>query len=541
MSKDLVGQVFNYLRSQGMSSDDLSKINEATQRIGEDCYLVGQEEKTIFSLKEDTQMSYDDFLTLMSRATNTSVDGLNKEDMELLFNILNAGSDDDYLSYDELKMFTEDGKTITNRTVWADVFFAGTKDYYDDYLVNYEATHKTMNLKTNFEKDENNKIAYADIFGQDAADKVNSDGVEVELADLDSDQINSIAQKIANGEIDLSYYEQYLTDSSYEKLKSKVEELQKANEPTETPDSSTPDASTPDTSVPDTSTPDSGSQTWSPKRNEDGSLDYSDPLTARYAIDLYSGNLPDNVEKTPANVAEWMKNNGLIDDDQYKQIVQAFYEFSDEEIALIQETMAAGKTPEEAIELLGLEGSSTFNDTLPEETISDNDAAMYAAQLYDSMSGWGTDEEQFNSILNDPNLSAADFVKIMAFYESTYGSFIQDVDGDFSWMSGKEKIMNTITQKLVSEAENGNEDAIALLCLEFKNGTSGMTGTADEFIAAIFDQASDELLAKIARRYSIYNNGEQIFTAIKNDFSFSTEDKYIAKLNEVLAKYPDAQ
>ena len=169
--------------------------------------------------------------------------------------------------------------------------------------------------------------------------------------------------------------------------------------------------------------------------------------------------------------------------------------------------------------------------------ITDDAADLFAKQLYEATAGrLGTDEQQFNDILNHPDLTPDDWVKIISSYNEAYGSFIQDVDGDFSKMSGKEDIMTQISSKLLEAAAAGNEEAIDLLAKEIHNGTAGMSGTADEFIAAIMNSASDEVLAGIMESYSEVNDGASIYDAFKADFSGKTEDAYIKRLNEILAK-----
>ncbi|MBQ8887485.1 MAG: hypothetical protein IJY61_07290 [Candidatus Gastranaerophilales bacterium] len=169
--------------------------------------------------------------------------------------------------------------------------------------------------------------------------------------------------------------------------------------------------------------------------------------------------------------------------------------------------------------------------------ITDEAAAQFAKQLYDTTAGrLGTDDEQFMDILENPDLTSDDWVKIISAYNESYGSFIQDVDADFSAMSGKEDIMTSITSKLLEAAEGGSEEAINLLAKEFHNGTAGMTGTADEFISAFMNGASDDVLMAVMESYSEVNEGANIYDAVKKDFSGQIEDSYIARLNEILAK-----
>ncbi len=208
--------------------------------------------------------------------------------------------------------------------------------------------------------------------------------------------------------------------------------------------------------------------------------------------------------------------------------------------------MATGMTYDEAVAFLSESGKLTEDSSglyrEIEVTITDSEAATFAEQLYDSMRGgffglgWGTDDEQFAAIFNNDSLTSADWVKIIQEYNKDGRSFIQDVDDDFSGAT-QDKYQAEIANRLLEAAESGDSDAIELLCEEIYNATAGQLGTADEFIDAILTNASDEVLTKIINNYSDVNNGSDIFSDIKGDFSFATEDKYIARLNEAYSNF----
>lgn len=50
------------------------------------------------------------------------------------------------------------------------------------------------------------------------------------------------------------------------------------------------------------------------------------------------------------------------------------------------------------------------------------------------------------------------------------------------------------------------------------------------------NKADDTVLGKIVDKYSSYNEGSSIFSDIKKDFSFGTEDNYISRLNEAFSR-----
>ena len=143
-------------------------------------------------------------------------------------------------------------------------------------------------------------------------------------------------------------------------------------------------------------------------------------------------------------------------------------------------------------------------------------------------------KKQFESVLNNSDLTSEDFVKIISAYNEKYGSFIQDVEDDFSGKK-QDTIMNKIADELIEAAKNGNDEAITLLCKEFYNSTAGMNGTVDEFIERIMSTASDDVLAKIIENYSEVNEGSDIFLDVSNDFSGKNKNNFISKLNKVAA------
>ncbi len=190
------------------------------------------------------------------------------------------------------------------------------------------------------------------------------------------------------------------------------------------------------------------------------------------------------------------------------------------------ETEKSGETEE--TEKSGETGES-------EETISDEAAKIYADQLFDAMNGFGTDEAQVESILNNENLTSADIAKITAQYNESHGSLVNAIDGDFSG-SEKTELLNKVADSLLEGAENGDETSLQLLCKEFHAGTAGKLGTADEFIARIFENADSDTLNQIIMNYSSVNEGADIFKDVKGDFSGSTQKEYLQKLNDALAQ-----
>lgn len=411
----------------------VSDVTSALSNISEDIYHLGQKTNSIFDLEEDTELSYDDFIKLMSDAAQMDVSNLNKDEMQLLFNLLNTDDGDNVLTYDELQVIARNGE-ITDMSLWS--------------------------------------------------------------------AVTAISDE-------------------------KVNKASKSSSETEDTDTSN-----------DTGSPSGNStSTFTPKLNEDGKYDFSDAATAQWYIDVEKN----DGESTPKEVADRLLDEGVISDEEYKKLKAAYDEYTDAQLEKIEARMTQKEISfEEAVEQLGFIAKSDFDKKFP---LSESDAAQYANKLYDAMRGAGTDEKAVKDILE--NISDDDFVLIMKEYLNGKGSLIQHIESDFSWASTdltEEEAMNLVGERLLNAANNGNEEAINIICLELMNATSGMTGTAEDFVNYIFENASPEMLAKIDKMYPQVNGGKTLTEDIKGDFSWASgiftsansQNWYLDKINKAI-------
>ncbi len=480
-------------------------------------------------------LSYDDFEEMMRKST--AADALTDDDIELLFGVLNKDGSDDGISYDELSVFfSGQSKTAGDVTSTKIAFTLGTANAVEAA----EKNDKNVVVSADDIEDADTKAALEAIYGKDSDEMKklealdeDDDPVPLERQELDATKMNSIAEQIANGTMQIGPFEALLTEESYAALQTAVEELKNADSKVDNGSSGSDGVADSDGASADggVSNDDAVADDDSASSDADKN-DYSNPANAKELIELFN-----DKGSTPKEVADWLKSNGHITDEEYTQIAQSYLNISEKEEDQIQYFInSKGMSREEAIVAAGIDQSdSSFEVAFgKEETksgeskLSDKKAKIYADQLYDSMKGLGTDDEQFDSIMFSDKLTDADFVKIMKSYIDQGRSFVQHVDGDFSGKK-QDKIMKEMAERLIREAEAGNEDALAILCKEFKNGTAGMNGTADEFIAEIFNNSSDKLLAQIAENYE-----GDIIKDIKGDFSGKTEDNYIKKINDAL-------
>ena len=196
-----------------------------------------------------------------------------------------------------------------------------------------------------------------------------------------------------------------------------------------------------------------------------------------------------------------------------------------QEIVLVDLSETAAVPPEDT------EGTGDDNQEYTQNvTLTDEQVQQYAQQLHDAANGlFVADITGINQMLDNSELSADDWANILNYYNSEYeNSFVQDIDSILSG-SDKTKIYDKMTKKMLESAQQGNPEAINLLCSEMYNATAGKLGTADEFVECLFSNASDEDLANIMDNYTAVT-GSEIYKDIENDFSGETEQNYINRL-----------
>ncbi len=482
----------NSLVSKYLSNHEEADINKIGSAIKNLRIYAGEKERdsertSVFNFDGDnTSVSRTEFIEIMCNATGKSSDEI-QDDVSILFDILNYEDENkEFLSKQELSIFddVQSDVDISSFRVW-DILYG-----YDEKEINQYLTQE------------------------------NNEAVSGQTEDSDNQSDSSVSGSSASGSS--------TTGSSTTGSSSEVSETQ-TNASEETGTSEEAGASE-----------EAGQQSGSV--NISSNYDFSDKNQAKAFVSQYIGGNLD----TPKKVIDWLIDINAISEEDAELLRNAYNSsYTSEEQAKIDGLMALGKTEEEAVEELKNQGMIGEQESQleqevknPNVTLSDADAQIYASQLHDSMSGFGTDEDQFDSIFNDANFTSSDMVKIISVYNQQYGSFIKDIDDDFSG-STQNSIQERYADLLIDAAENGDDSAIQLLCLEFYNGTAGQWLTANEFIDRIFEKGSDETLAKLARNYKSVT-GSDIFNDIKGDFSFGTEDEYIRKLNKALSNVKDS-
>ena len=502
---DLNSKIAQYLQKNNEA--DINKITSSIKNL--DSGYSTDLHNTIFQIGDG--ISEEQFIQFVSEASGKDAESI-RDDAALLFDILDSDDSSGLLTADEVSFMSDNGQTIDGFEFWNNALSPNT----DEIANNLENTNTDSS-----DSDYYSEYADASALADDSASYVDSEsyGDSKTTASTSSEESSTVTE----------------SDSTETQAAADVEQTGEAAET----------AAASDTSVVDeVSSEDTEAESAS---SSNSAVDFSDATAVKSYLEVFMDS--DSGIKTYNQAIDFVKDTLGLSDEAAEQMRQTLlYDgLSDKDKQKVQVLVASGLSYQEAMNALSnneaiqidesvLDEEVSAEEQADEKSLSDNQVKVFAQQLFDSMDGWGTDKEQFNSILNNEDISSDDWVKIINYYNDNYGSFVNDVDGDFSFMTGKGDIMNAISDKLLESASNGNEDAIKVLCNEIHNGTAGKLGTADEFIANIMNKADDTVLGKIVDKYSTYNDGASVFKDIKNDFSFGTEDSYIARLNEAFSK-----
>ena len=253
------------------------------------------------------------------------------------------------------------------------------------------------------------------------------------------------------------------------------------------------------------------------------------------ALDLLSeGNY------TNADMKELIENKGGIEniidevtkynDDIQKQYLDAIFKtMTNGEITTdkTNESEAMDPTPNETGEAENT--NPTASETLNENVISDKEALTIASEL---VSNGQINKENINNLLNNNEYSQADIVKILETFNENNGSFFNAIDSNYL-LDDRTNHINQFADILISQAENGNDNAINLLTKELKSSTGIRLGGSDDYITRLFNTSSDELIAQIVKAYPEINNNADIKKDIEKIFSSETKNNCLEKIANI--------
>ncbi len=253
------------------------------------------------------------------------------------------------------------------------------------------------------------------------------------------------------------------------------------------------------------------------------------------ALDLLSeGNY------TNADMKELIKDKGGIEniidevtkynDDIQKQYLDAIFKtMTNGEITTdkTNESEAMDPTPNETGEAENT--NPTASETLNENVISDKEALTIASEL---VSNGQINKENINNLLNNNEYSQADIVKILETFNENNGSFFNAIDSNYL-LDDRTNHINQFADILISQAENGNDNAINLLTKELKSSTGIRLGGSDDYITRLFNTSSDELIAQIIKAYPEINNNADIKKDIEKIFSSEIKNSCLEKIANI--------
>lgn len=138
--------------------------------------------------------------------------------------------------------------------------------------------------------------------------------------------------------------------------------------------------------------------------------------------------------------------------------------------------------------------------------------------------------ESLKGFLDNPNLTSEDLIKTINDFNKDNTSLAQFIDKNYN-QEKREELSNLLIKKLDSAVNEGNSEAITILCQEIYNSTAAKLGTADEYIKAIVHNSSDETICQIIENYNLVTNSE-LYNDIKNDFSGYDEELILSKFDK---------
>ncbi|MBQ4122396.1 hypothetical protein IJD44_01540 [bacterium] len=233
----------------------------------------------------------------------------------------------------------------------------------------------------------------------------------------------------------------------------------------------------------------------------------------------------------PYEIINYLKNNRTLTPKEAEYARQALiYGSQDANTqATIEQWLGTGEDFNKVINNLGIDPKESdlykvVDEVKEEESKVDIDEV--AEQIFEAMDGAGTDEATLSSIINDmDNITNDDFVQIVKKYEEKYGrdigkdGLVTRIESD---TSGKLQtdLTSKIAERLLAAANEGNEDALEMLCVQINSGTVDQNCTANDLLKTIFaDSTSDELISKIIDAYAEKYSGRSLVDDIKKEYN----------------------
>ncbi len=259
---DINSLIANYLKNTNNTEINASEIRDTFRNLAnEDLQFCD----SIFLYGEDA--TKDELIEYMSKACGKDDDQF-KEDVGLLFDVLNSNSNDDVLTSEELeglnrKMGDNRGK-IDGFSIWNQLLNTNVSEIESE-LAEIEISDFAENI-INSGDIEGQLAIYAARYGEDSEKYqaieeqvrlAQSESIDSDSEEVSAEDINRMAQHIVEGKITLENLKKsgLLTDEEYKQVEEAVKILEKNGELPSTEEATTPEATTPEATTPEATTP----------------------------------------------------------------------------------------------------------------------------------------------------------------------------------------------------------------------------------------------------------------------------------------------
>lgn len=306
---DINSLIANYLKNTNNTEINATQIKEtfynlaSTELKNSDSIFVYGEEAT-----------KDELIEFMSKASGKD-DEQFKEDVGLLFDVLNSNSTDDVLTSEELEDFNrkmgENRGKIDGFSIW-DQLLVTDVSKIESKIADYELGDLAQDIVESGDV-EGQLALYAARYGEDSEkyqaieEKVRlaqNESIDSDSEELSTEDISRMAQNIVEGKITLEGLKNsgLLTDEEYKLVEEAVKILEEngelpSTEEATTPDATTPDATTPDATTPDATTPEATTPDATTPDTVSTEAKIPDDAAQNYAKELLNGIISSSPEK----------------------------------------------------------------------------------------------------------------------------------------------------------------------------------------------------------------------------------------------------
>ena len=465
---DINSLIANYLKNTNNTEINATQIKDTFYNLAS---MELKNSDSIFVYGEEA--TKDELIEFMSKASGKD-DEQFKEDVGLLFDVLNSNSTDDVLTSEELEDFNrkmgENRGKIDGFSIW-DQLLVTDVSKIESKIADYELGDLAQDIVESGDV-EGQLALYAARYGEDSEkyqaieEKVRlaqNESIDSDSEELSTEDISRMAQNIVEGKITLEGLKNsgLLTDEEYKLVEEAVKILEENGELPSTEEATTPDATTPDATTPDATTPDATTP-------EATTPEATTPEATTPDATTPDATTPDTVSteaKIPDDAAQnYAKEllNGII-----------------------------SSSPEKIREYLDLDSADLVK----------------VLSVYSNDMGYGSITKAIEGGLSE-----------------------------YLTKEEREEFINTVMSACIEQAKNGNEEAIGILCNEIYSATAQTWGyTGYTVLDSFFNNADNDVITLVKDNYSKYVEGHELRDDINGEAMWFHQDNktsYISKIDK---------